>query len=205
MDPRLIIVYYRHISSHFLVRRHSRLKEARRVDRASIAKKSVRLERRSIYEQHQEHDYAVVKKLATLLAKLDRSKDRRAPFSDCTHVSGPSIELSRDNQTIERAKLSRHRFPILSSLSALPSPSFLPFSFRNQRRREKKRRRERRGAKKEEGKVAKCPREVADPRLLSLLTPAGSAFNLRSSIGLLVRREQANGPVIETPLSRPST
>lgn len=66
----LSCIDYRHISSHFLVQRHSRLKEARRVDRASIAKKSVRLERRSIYELHQEHDYAVVKKLATLLAKL---------------------------------------------------------------------------------------------------------------------------------------
>lgn len=105
---------------------------------------------------------------------------------------------------------SEPNFPATGSRSfllSLPSPPLHFFLFLSAINAEERRNEGGEGGeqKKEEGKVAKCPREVADPRLLSLLTPAGSAFNLRSSIGLLVRREQANGPVIETPLSRPST
>lgn len=105
------------------------------------------------------------------------------PFSDCSHVSGPSIELSRDcpdatGQVIE-TKLSA---PPVADLSFHP--------FLSNDTRDTAENGEARERKKEERKLEsvrwKLP--AAGPLLLlsaDTYRSARSAFNLRSSIGLL--------------------
>lgn len=127
------------------------------------------------------------------ISPSDRHRRRAGPFSDCTHVSGPSIELSRDSldatgQVIE-PKLSRHRLPILF-LSFL----FLPFfpsndATRGMRAKRRKKNRQRGGKRRKRNwkvSAGSCRR----PATIIIIgrhrsIPPPSAFNLRSSIGLL--------------------